>query len=71
MTTEKIEITKEHLNTIRNKWDCDGMSNEEIIRAMLRYEKRTTENGSVWVLEAICFPSFQSYLDQVRASKHF
>lgn len=69
MTTEKIEITKEHLNTIREKWDCNGMDDDAIIKAMLRYENRTNENGSVWVLEAICFPNFQSYLNQVRTSK--
>lgn len=68
MTTQKIEITKEHLSTIREKWDCSGMSDDEIIQAMLRYEKRS-EGGSVWLLEAICFPNFQSYLNHIKTTR--
>jgi hypothetical protein len=62
---EKIEITDKHLEAIRDKWNCEGMADEQIIEAMLRYEKRyTTVAGvkSVYILEQICFPDFQSYL---------
>ena len=58
---EKVKITDEHLATIREKWDCEGIDDETIIQAMLRYEKRS-EGGSIWILEHICFPNFQSYL---------
>ena len=58
---EKVEITCEHITIIREKYDCSNMSDEQIINAMLHYEKRDTGKG-VWILEALCFPDFQSYL---------
>lgn len=59
---EKVEITDEHLRAIRGKWDCEEMDDNTIVQAMLRYEKRFV-NGSVYILEMICFPDFQSYLN--------
>lgn len=58
---EKVEITDEHINAIREKWDCAGMNDDTIIKAMLRYEKRYAA-GAVTLIEMICFPDFQAYL---------
>jgi len=63
-TVEKVEITEAHLKTIREKWDCEGMSDDDIMAAMLRYEKRVTKGADV--LEVICFPNFQSYLNHIK-----
>lgn len=67
MTEDKIEITKDHLTTIREKWDCAEMNDNAVISAMLRYERRI-QNGGVCLIEMLCFPDFQSYLNFFKTS---
>lgn len=68
MAEERVEITTDHLNTIREKWDCKDMSDNDIISAMLHYEKMSS--GGVRVLESLCFPNFQSHLHYITQQKH-
>ena len=64
---EQVEITKEHLDTLRSKYDCNGMDDAAIIKAILYYQRHITPKG-VRVLVAICFPDFQSYLNHIKTN---
>lgn len=61
---ERVEITAEHLGTIRRRYkECDGMSDEQIIEAMHYYESRN-------ILEYLCHPTFSHCLNKVKNKKH-
>lgn len=64
---DKVQITDEHLNIMREKYDCSNMTDDLIINAMLSWEKK---QGNRYILYHLCFPNFQCVLNYYRSSKN-
>ena len=64
MTNEKIELTSQHLEAIRNKYpSARDASDGEIIKAIFGWEKHFDETGkSMSLISSLAFPSFNEYL---------
>ena len=63
---DKVEITNEHLTIMREKYDCKEMTDEQIVEAMLIYEKKYGGKYAN-VLDILCFPNFQSILHFIKS----
>lgn len=68
MSAQKVPITTSHLKTMREKYDCSGMSNNQITEALVMYDKQRG-NGSVNLLDYLCFPNFQCVLNHFKINK--
>ena len=64
MQNEKIEITANHINAIRNKYpNAKNMRDEQIINSILSWEKSFDETGKIRnLISILAFPTFNEYL---------
>lgn len=61
---DKVEVTSEHIKSIREKYDCHDLTDTEIFLSML-----SCEENQQYPLFNISFPSFQSLLLHRRSMK--
>ncbi len=61
---EEIQITDGHLIIMREKYDCEGLTNEQIIQAMVKWDKMKRDGVFI-----VAFPDFQSVLDFIKRKK--
>lgn len=60
---ERVEITEEHIKIMREKYHCEGLTDNQIIEAMQGFEMQWRT-----LLGSLCFPDFNAYLFSFKRS---
>ncbi|MFM2393088.1 MAG: hypothetical protein RLZZ546_1070 [Bacteroidota bacterium] len=64
---EEVEITSEHLTIMRESYDCQNLTDDDIIQAMVKWDNMR-RNGK-GVIVHLAFPNFQCVLDNINNIK--
>lgn len=57
---ETVQITSDHLTIIREKYNCQDLTDNHIMKAMVKWDEMMKKRT---VLSMLSFPSFQSVLN--------
>lgn len=64
---ETVEITNEHVTIMRDKYNCQDLTDKDIVEAMVKWDEMTRNGKNIIV--HLSFPSFQSVLNFIKRKK--